>query len=138
MSFRYSNEEHEIMCAAFSDGLNDQQIVESINNLRCNRERGVKRTVPSVHSRRRSLGLLRKERKETRVPDYRCCDLLFQDAMKQAIYLGIEHVREGVFHDTTPFVGRMIHPEPLFSGCSSSAGLCADVGDEHAAAWEAA
>lgn len=137
MAFRYSQEEHEIMCAGFRDGLSDQRIVECINNLRCNRERGITRTVPSVHSRRRSLGLLRQEQRE-RTPDQRDCDLLFQSTIRKAVDCGLEHVREGVFRDLTPFVGVRLQPEPQFSGCSSAANLCAELGDRHAGEWEPA
>lgn len=129
MSLRYSQEEHNVMVSAYADGLNDPEIVERLNSLPTNIERGVKRSVPSVHGRRRSIGMLRADRKPRGEHDPRNEDSHFRAAMLRAIKSGCERVQEGVFHDPTPFTGKMIRPEPCFSGCSSSAELCADSGD---------
>lgn len=63
----------------------------------------------------------------------RRCDDLFQQAMMKAITGGRERATRMIFKDDTPFVGRMIHPEPFRSGMSSSAALCVEADTEHRA-----
>lgn len=58
-------------------------------------------------------------------------DDAFQAAMTRAIGSGLEHAPVGVFVDRTPFSPRHFRKVQRVSGCSSSAGLCADMGERH-------
>jgi hypothetical protein len=69
----------------------------------------------------RQLDLERWQREHARRTDQQ-----FQRALMKAAARGKERVRQGTFVDPTPFTGRMIHPEPFYSGCSSAALACAD------------
>lgn len=59
---------------------------------------------------------------------YRECDQKFRAAMVRALVLGREKFTQGVFKDDRPFVGKIVRPEPFYSGCSSAAALCAEMG----------
>jgi hypothetical protein len=55
-------------------------------------------------------------------------DDAFCKALQAAIDTGSEHVKAGIFVDPRPLVGAFISPPQRFSGCSSSAALCAELG----------
>src|SRR3954471_3705520 len=107
MSLRYSQEEHNALVSAYADGLNDPEIVERLNSLPTNIERGVRRSVPSVHRRRPSMGMLRADLKPRDEFHPRDEDSHFRAAMQREIKPGREHAKEGVFDDPTPFTGNM-------------------------------
>jgi hypothetical protein len=58
---------------------------------------------------------------------YAKMDHAFCSAMRAAIRSGKENAHIGVIVDTTPFTAKPIYPEPMNSGCSSAAALCAEM-----------
>jgi hypothetical protein len=48
--------------------------------------------------------------------------------MSRAIKMGRERVRAGTFVDTTPFAGRRITGDPIFSAYGSPSAMCAENG----------
>lgn len=58
-------------------------------------------------------------------------DDAFQAAMTLAIEAGLEHAPIGIFVDPTPLSPRHFMRVQRASWCSSSAGLCADMGERH-------
>jgi hypothetical protein len=132
----YLSEEIRIVRFMFADRRTDAEIAAALNRLEANTERGSVRTAEGIGRFRSKLCLLRHRAPAEQIGTEdgeltdRAADLMFQDLMRRAINRGHESCREGVFKNTTPFVGRMIHPEPVHSCCTSSASLCADVGDD--------
>lgn len=60
----------------------------------------------------------------------RAADGAFCAAMRKAIKQGQVLCPDEIFKDESPFVGILIRPEPVSSGCTSSASLCADASSE--------
>jgi hypothetical protein len=58
-------------------------------------------------------------------------DFDFQAAMKAAIKAGLENAPIGIFKDDSPISPTHFIRSQRASWCSSSAGLCADVGERH-------
>lgn len=63
--------------------------------------------------------------------DRREADIEFQHAMRTAIKAGVEHAPIGIVKDDTPISPMHFQQSPRSSWCSSSAGLCADMGEPH-------
>lgn len=98
----------------------------------------------------RSLGCSRSVLRTYVMPDYRkrlmaeqpsetvqterdriiAMDDKFKEAMMTAIDRGkLKNIKVGIKVDRTPFTGKFMRGEPIFSGCGSSGGLCADIGE---------
>lgn len=112
----YSNEEDAVIEAMFEDNKSDRQISAALTS------RGKPRSIASVASRRAALGL--EAEKAGFVPVVR--NDAFREAMMAAVNAGSENAKFGVIKDSTPFVGKLIHAEPVRSSCGSTSAMCAD------------
>jgi hypothetical protein len=132
--FRWTDEEIQLIHdECVGGGRGDDVIAVMLTQMPENIERGCVRNKQQVRRRRIEQGWQRTffEGDMGAVDEKRTlrADAAFQSLMAEAIRTGSEHAKCGIFKDDTPFVGRMIHPEPVSSGCSSAAGMCADAGE---------
>src|SRR5262249_43997490 len=143
----WTDREDDFLRALWNTGANDRVIAQKLGEL------GFERVPRAIEGRRQRLGLLSYRRgpvdrkpPQARSPgedlapvkgetfvtqDYEALARMndrFSAAMMAAIEAGLEAPTIGVRVDKTPFVGRVVHPEPVHSGCTSAASLCADVG----------
>lgn len=94
------------------------------------------RSIPSIQSRIERLALVKTRRftlprcdDEQRDPEEAIrADQKFCEIMHAAIRRGLERAPIGIAKDDTPLVPRRIDSPPMWSGCGSSAGMCADLG----------
>ena len=131
----YSEEEEDTVRALFLQNRTDAFIAQRVNELPGNVLSGQRRSPESIRVFRCSLSLTRTyiEHDGGDPEMFSAADKSFQRAMRQAISAKKENPSIGIFHDHRPFVGRVIRPEPQFSGCSSAASLCAEAGDPQGA-----
>ena len=123
---RYSTDEDRSLTEAWNGGMNPEQIVEA--GLLPNR------SIHSIRGRLASLGLFRPSDQDPgdggRVFQAKLADAAFAAMMMAAIEKGKERVKPGTFIDDRPFTGVRLQPEPFYSCCGSSAGLCAEFGTD--------
>jgi hypothetical protein len=130
----YSSQEDRIVLDAFFAGSGTRQIRLKLRLM------GFERTRSSVAAACRRLKLVGPLKEETPEninhpipfaanPYYLAADRRFKIAMIAAIKAGKEHARYGVTVATTVNTrAKFIPAVPQYSGCSSPAGLCADLG----------
>lgn len=124
---RYTFAEDQFIVDSFKKGLGATEIYR-LNILSSNR------TVPSIQSRMERLALVKTKRftcedePDDLMDDAAFVDRKFCEAMHKAIRLGLERAPIGVVKDETPLIPKRIASPPLWSGCGSSAGMCADIG----------
>lgn len=129
----YSKAECVIIRGDYANGIPARNTAITINKLPDNIERGIRRSPKAIRLQRVRMGITTRKAFGNATPiseetTSRQCDDQFQAAMNRAIREGTEHATIGVVKDDTPFVGKMIHPEPPMSCCASSSALCAELG----------
>lgn len=129
----FSDQENAVIQRGYATGFSDVRIAAALTNLDSNIARGCPRSPEMVQRRRSELNLNR--RTQVTSEDYgnnrhtQLCDDAFQLRMRTEISDGREHARIGVYHDPSPIpiVPRMFWPQPVGSGCGSSAAACLEV-----------
>lgn len=123
---RYSKDEDKTLLAARGRGMSSRQMFDA-------------RLVPgrSLWSIQGRLAVLTQLKSaddfDTRSEDLVACNDAFIALMKEAMDKGLETRRRfGVSTDDTPLLTSVrFRPEPLVSGCGSSAGFCAEFGEDN-------
>lgn len=121
---RYTPAEDKFIVSAFAVGLGASEIF-SLDVLSG-------RSLGSIQARIERLALVKTKRftpdDEPSEADAIRTDQKFCELMEKAIRLGLERAPIGIARDDTPLVPRRIDSPPIWSGCGSSAGMCADLG----------
>lgn len=118
----YTIIERSIIEKAFREGKSDLEIA-----LALVRNGYPPRTEAGIDQIRRKMGLLRIYQPPQYSPDKKKDgDRAFKRAMLAAARAGSENVVCGVVKDKRPLKGMTFYPEPVNSGCSSAANLCAE------------
>jgi len=132
--------ECDVIRAGYADHLTTAEIVEKLNGMPCNEEK--KRNNYQVLKFIKEAALTRPKNIPARTLRARLDpfivnkdDLKFKRAMLAA--RDSEKFVIGVFKDRRPLHVPSIVPEPMFSGCSSGAALCAEVGGKRRELTEA-
>ena len=125
---RYTRDEDQFIIASFKKGLGATEIhrLDVLSG----------RTLSSIQSRIERLALVKTQRTADRSPisaepppvDFKKYDDRFCEVMERAIRLGHERAPIGIVKNETPLVAKRIASPPMWSGCGSSAGMCADLG----------